>query len=26
MKNLTLPNYEDVAAAAERIKDFINKT
>ncbi len=22
MKNLTLPNYEDVAAAAERIKDF----
>lgn len=26
MNNLTLPNYEDVAAAAERIKDFINKT
>ncbi|MDC4578357.1 threo-3-hydroxy-L-aspartate ammonia-lyase [Acinetobacter baumannii] len=26
MKNLTLPDYEDVAAAAERIKDFINKT
>lgn len=26
MKNLTLPNYEDVATAAERIKDFINKT
>ncbi|HAV5944851.1 TPA: threo-3-hydroxy-L-aspartate ammonia-lyase [Acinetobacter baumannii] len=26
MKNLTLPTYEDVAAAAERIKDFINKT
>ncbi|NUG12441.1 threo-3-hydroxy-L-aspartate ammonia-lyase [Acinetobacter seifertii] len=26
MKNLTLPTYEDVAAAAERIKGFANKT
>lgn len=26
MKNLTLPTYEDVAAAAERIKGFTNKT
>ncbi|MBJ9720668.1 threo-3-hydroxy-L-aspartate ammonia-lyase [Acinetobacter calcoaceticus] len=26
MKNLTLPTYEDVAAAAERIKEFVNKT
>jgi len=26
MNNLTLPNYEDVAAAAERIKGFANKT
>lgn len=26
MKNLTLPTFEDVAAAAERIKGFANKT
>ncbi|WP_151761264.1 threo-3-hydroxy-L-aspartate ammonia-lyase [Acinetobacter seifertii] len=26
MKNLTLPTYDDVAAAAERIKGFANKT
>lgn len=26
MKNLTLPTYKDVAAAAERIKGFANKT
>ena len=26
MKNLTLPTYEDVAATAERIKGFANKT
>ncbi len=26
MKDLTLPTYEDVAAAAERIKGLVNKT